>query len=265
MVEAGRAAYTDRFHELARNGSVKKVEKRGNVGEPSKDKNGKDDNKRTRTGNVSATTVNLGVPRNVNPVNARNPPGRACYECSSTNHVRPACPRLNRAQRQGRNHPIQVVANNEGIKPSELGFRYEIEIASGKLVEIHKVIKACRLEIKGHVFDINLIHFEHGSFAMIIGMDLLSNHKAEIICHEKVVRIPLQDCKVLRVVGERPEKKARLLMSVKTSDKYQEEIVVVRDFPKDNSRNSKTKVSFNQVRRLRERWIDDLFGQLQRS
>ncbi|GJY62056.1 hypothetical protein Tco_0462713 [Tanacetum coccineum] len=36
--------------------------------------------------------------------------------------------------------------------------------------------------------------------------------------------------KVLRVLGERPEEKARLLMSVKASDKKQEEIVVVRDF-----------------------------------
>ncbi|GJU04367.1 putative reverse transcriptase domain-containing protein [Tanacetum coccineum] len=63
-------------------------------------------------------------------------------------------------------------------------------------------------------------------------MDWLSNYKAEIICHEKVVRIPLPDGKVLRVVGERPEEKARLLMSAKASDKKQEEIVVVRDFPK---------------------------------
>ncbi|GJS69582.1 hypothetical protein Tco_0702423 [Tanacetum coccineum] len=110
MVGAGHAAYTDRFHELARlvphlvppesrmieryvyglalqicrmvaatepktmqkvvqissaltdeavrNGSIKKVEKRGNVGEPSKDRSGRDDNQRTRTGNVFATTVN---------------------------------------------------------------------------------------------------------------------------------------------------------------------------------------------------------------
>ncbi|GJZ98487.1 reverse transcriptase domain-containing protein, partial [Tanacetum coccineum] len=100
MVGAGHAAYTDRFHELARlvphlvtlenkrieryvyglappirgmvaamtiqkavqiagtltdkairNGSIKKnLEMRGNRGEPSKDRNGKDDNKRTRTG-----------------------------------------------------------------------------------------------------------------------------------------------------------------------------------------------------------------------
>ncbi|GKG05211.1 hypothetical protein Tco_0325297, partial [Tanacetum coccineum] len=62
-------------------------------------------------------------------------------------------------------------------------------------------------------------------------MDWLSNYKAEIICHEKVVRIPLPDGKVLRVVGERLDKKARLLMSARASDKKQEEIVVVRDFP----------------------------------
>ncbi|GKF73215.1 hypothetical protein Tco_0219547, partial [Tanacetum coccineum] len=57
-------------------------------------------------------------------------------------------------------------------------------------------------------------------------------NKAVIICHEKVVRIPLPNGKVLRLVGERPEKKARLLISAKASDKKQEEIVVVRDFPK---------------------------------
>ncbi|GKC75999.1 hypothetical protein Tco_1126773, partial [Tanacetum coccineum] len=110
MVGAGHAAYTDRFHELARlvpylvtpegrmieryvyglalqirgmvaatkpktmqkavqisgaltdeavrNGSIKKVKKRGNVGETCKDKNGRDDNKRTRTRNVFSTIVN---------------------------------------------------------------------------------------------------------------------------------------------------------------------------------------------------------------
>ncbi|GKA99085.1 putative reverse transcriptase domain-containing protein [Tanacetum coccineum] len=88
-----------------------------------------------------------------------------------------------------------------GLEPSNIGFRYEIEIASGQLVEIDKVIKGCKLEIKGHVFDIDLIPFGHGSFDVIIGMDWLSNHKAEIIYHEKA------------------------------GDKKQEEIVVVRDFP----------------------------------
>nr|GEX76762.1 putative reverse transcriptase domain-containing protein [Tanacetum cinerariifolium] len=44
--------------EAVRNESIKKVEKRGNVREPSKDKNGRDDNQRTRTGNDFATTAN---------------------------------------------------------------------------------------------------------------------------------------------------------------------------------------------------------------
>ncbi|GJR00264.1 putative reverse transcriptase domain-containing protein [Tanacetum coccineum] len=205
MVGAGHAAYTDRFHELARlvphlvtpksrnierNGSIKKVEKRGNIGEPSKDKNGMDDNKRTRTGNAFATTVNL--------VGRENVIWQRIIEAL-------ACPRWNRAQGPGGNCPNPVVANNEGqgrgnqrnqargIKPSELVFRYEIEFASKQLIEIDKVTKDCKLEIKGHVFDIDLIPFGHGSFDVIIGMDWLSNYTAEIVCHEKVVRIPLLD------------------------------------------------------------------------
>ncbi|GKE03413.1 hypothetical protein Tco_1395431, partial [Tanacetum coccineum] len=63
-------------------------------------------------------------------------------------------------------------------------------------------------------------------------MDWLSNHKAEITCHEKVVRISLPDGKVLRVLGEKHEEKARFLMGAKADDKKQKEIVVVRDFPK---------------------------------
>nr|GEU89105.1 hypothetical protein [Tanacetum cinerariifolium] len=47
------------------------------------------------------------------------------------------------------------------IESSDLGFSYEIEIASGQLVEITKVIRHCKLEIEGHTFDINLISFRH--------------------------------------------------------------------------------------------------------
>ncbi|GJS00290.1 putative reverse transcriptase domain-containing protein [Tanacetum coccineum] len=71
---------------------------------------------------------------------------------------------------------------------------------------------------------------EHEGLVTDLCMDWLSNYKADIICHEKVVRIPLPDGKMLRVLGETLEEKARLLMSAKASEKKQEEIVVVRDF-----------------------------------
>ncbi|GKB93224.1 reverse transcriptase domain-containing protein [Tanacetum coccineum] len=112
--------------EALRNGSIKKNhEKRGNGGEPSKDRNVKDDNKRTRTRNAFAITTNpverenTGtvpklVPRNVNHIIARNPTVRACYECGSNDHIKSACPRLNRAQGPGGNRPNQALANNGG-------------------------------------------------------------------------------------------------------------------------------------------------------
>nr|GEZ67523.1 reverse transcriptase domain-containing protein [Tanacetum cinerariifolium] len=231
MVGAGHASYTNRFHELARlvpylvtlesrkikryvyglapqirgiaaatepNTMHKAVQIFGALIEKSV-RNGSI-KKRTRTGNAFATTTNpvgranmgawpkctaynsyhalrgpcrtcfnyncpshlakdcKGVSRNVNPVNARNPTVRACYECRSTNHVTSSCPKLNRAHGLGGNCPNQVVANNR-------------------------------------------------------------------------VRIPILEGKVLRVLGERPEEKVRLLMSTKTRDKKQKEIVVVRDFP----------------------------------
>ncbi|GJV06407.1 putative reverse transcriptase domain-containing protein [Tanacetum coccineum] len=266
MVRAGHAAYTDRFYKLARlvphlvtpesrkieryvyglalqicgmvatmkpktiqkavqifgaltdeavrNGLIKKVEKRGNVGEPSKDKNDRDDNKRTRTGNAFAITT--------------NPVGRENMGQGRENQGNQA---RGRAFMLGAEEARQDPNIMTGIEPSELGFRYEIEIASGQLVEINKVIKGCKLEIEGHVFDIDLIPFGHGSFDVIIGMDWLSNHKAEIICHEKVVKIPLLDDKVLRVLGEKLEEKMRQLKSAKAKEKEQKEIEVVRDFP----------------------------------
>nr|GEX50526.1 reverse transcriptase domain-containing protein [Tanacetum cinerariifolium] len=169
MVGAGHAAYTDRFHELARlvphlvtpesrmierNGSIKKVKKRGNMGEPSKDKNGRDDNKRTKTVNIFATTV---FGPSVPPATpTMHPEGLVAH--ASTVIARVIWQRivkvcrgiLNRAQGPKENRPNQVDANNRGqgcgnqgnqargIELNDLGFRYEIEIASGQLVEIDK-------------------------------------------------------------------------------------------------------------------------------
>nr|GFA73477.1 putative reverse transcriptase domain-containing protein [Tanacetum cinerariifolium] len=118
------------------------------------------------------------------------------------------------------------------IEPSNLGFSYEIEIASGQLIAINKVIRGCKLEIEGHIFDIDLIPFGYRSFDVIVGMDWLSKHKAEIVCHEKLVRISLPYVEMLKVLEERPEEKVRHLMSVKVKEQKLKDIVVVRNFSK---------------------------------
>ncbi|GJV64218.1 putative reverse transcriptase domain-containing protein [Tanacetum coccineum] len=62
------------------------------------------------------------------------------------------------------------------------------------------------------------------------GRTFLSRHKAKIICHEKVVRIPLLCGGILRVLGERPEENVRHLMSVKAKEQKLKDIVIVRNF-----------------------------------
>nr|GEU57300.1 putative reverse transcriptase domain-containing protein [Tanacetum cinerariifolium] len=135
MVEDGYAVYTDRFNELARNGGINEVKDHIKAVQIA----GTLTAEAIRNGSIKKTLrreeiegnlarIRIVAPRNVNPINARNPVDRTCYECGSTDHIKLACPRS-------------------------------------------------------------------GSFDVIIGMDWLSDHKAEILYHEKVVRIPLLDGK----------------------------------------------------------------------
>nr|GEU47364.1 hypothetical protein [Tanacetum cinerariifolium] len=263
--------------EALRNGSIKKNhKKRENRGEPIKDRNERDDNKRTMTANAFATTTNpirreyTGMEPKCTTCNYHHSPETPCQTCFSCNHpghfakdcrvmprnVNPI--NVESGSKARRNHQNQVVVVN-GVKgrrnngnqacgrafilgaqearqdpniltgtftlnnhyattlfdsSADYNFVSTTFIASGQLVEIDKVIKGCKIEIEGHVFDINLIPFGSRNFDMIIGMDWLSNHKAEIICHEKVVIIPLPDNKVLRVIRERPDEKVRHLITL---------------------------------------------------
>ncbi|GJT18069.1 putative reverse transcriptase domain-containing protein [Tanacetum coccineum] len=202
-----------------RNGSLKKnPEKRGNREEPSKNRNRRDDNKRTRTGNAFAYNHKpvvkrrehghfakdfRVVPRNVNPINAGNPMlemftsvarGRAFMlgeeEARQDPNILMGTSTLN-------NHYATTLFDSDadysfvsttfipllGIEPSDLGFSYEIEIARGQLVEIDKVIKGCKLEIEGHEFDINLISFRSGSLMIELVPGAISVMKSPIDWH----------------------------------------------------------------------------------
>ncbi|GJT09238.1 putative reverse transcriptase domain-containing protein [Tanacetum coccineum] len=203
-------------NEAVRNGSIKKVEKRGNMGEPSKDKNGRDDNKRARTGNAFATTINPIGRENTgtwpkcticNSYHAPGGPCRICFNYNRMGHLARDCKSMPRNVNPLSSRNLNVRAcyewcsidhgrGNQGNQARRRAFMLGAEVA--------------RQDLK-----------------IVTGMDWLSNYKAEIVCHKKVVRIPLPDGKLLKVLGERPKGKARFLMGVKK----QEEIVVVRDFP----------------------------------
>nr|GFA33266.1 hypothetical protein [Tanacetum cinerariifolium] len=183
--------------EALRNGSIKKnPEKRGNGEEPSKDRNVRDGNKRTRTGNAFATTTNLVGRENMSTI--------------------PSVPRVALTIHLGR-----LVAHGSTVTTRVIFLRIiEWRVESGP-------------EARGKPPEPSRgINRGQGYGNQARGMDWLSDQKAEIICHEKAVRIQLLDGMVLRVLGEKSEENMMQLISAKAKENKQEEIVVVRDFLK---------------------------------
>ncbi|GJZ51898.1 putative reverse transcriptase domain-containing protein [Tanacetum coccineum] len=116
------------------------------------------------------------------------------------------------------------------VKPSIISPGYVIEVANGKKEEVDRIIRDCKLELGNSLFTIGLIPLGHGSFDVIMGMDWLSKNKAEIVCHEKVVRIPLEGGEILRVQGERTLGGTKTLMSMKAEEPKLSDIPIVQDF-----------------------------------
>ncbi|GKF51903.1 hypothetical protein Tco_0148370, partial [Tanacetum coccineum] len=73
----------------------------------------------------------------------------------------------------------------------------------------------------------SLIPLSRGSFDVLLGMDRLSKRKFRIVCHKKVVRIPLEGDEVLRVHGKRTQGVVKTLMNTKTRVSY--DLVIFRE------------------------------------
>ncbi|GJT99998.1 hypothetical protein Tco_1110337 [Tanacetum coccineum] len=65
------------------------------------------------------------------------------------------------------------------------------------------------------------LHFEHS------GMDWLSKRKFVIVCHEKVVRIPLEGDEILRVHSERTQGVVKTLMNTKSKEEHEVHLKLV--------------------------------------
>ncbi|GKE15975.1 putative reverse transcriptase domain-containing protein [Tanacetum coccineum] len=108
------------------------------------------------------------------------------------------------------------------VIPSTLDVSYVVELADERVVETNIVLRGCTLGLLGHLFNIDLMPVELGSFDVIIGMDWLVNYHAVIVCDEKIVRIPYGN-EFLIIQGDRSDggKKSRLsIISCTKTQKY---------------------------------------------
>ncbi|GKD15150.1 putative reverse transcriptase domain-containing protein [Tanacetum coccineum] len=169
---------------------------------------------------------------------------RVCYECGSHDHLRNTYPKMQCAPGQAGN-PLALEGNrnaqNNGNPARGRAFNTNAvaalqdpniltKVADGKKVKVDRIIRKCKLELGNSLFIINLIPLGYGSFDVIVGMDWLSQNRAEIVCHEKVVRIPLESGEILCVQGERTPGIAKALSNVKVDEPKLSDISVVQDF-----------------------------------
>ncbi|GJW85991.1 putative reverse transcriptase domain-containing protein [Tanacetum coccineum] len=224
MVGANHAGYTDRFHELAKLvphlsailkagiltdevvhcGTLSRSsEKRKEVEETSKQGGSWKDNKKATVGKGFVATA---PPRNENVGSyskcakcfAYHPEGGPC---KSSKHLCNTYPKLNRA-------------------PGQAGNRLALEG--------NRNTRNTRNQARGRAFSVNAIDALQDP-NVVTGMDWLSKNKAEIVYHEKVVRIPLEGGEILRVQGECTLGGTKTLMCMRADEPELSDILVTKE------------------------------------
>nr|GEW75373.1 putative reverse transcriptase domain-containing protein [Tanacetum cinerariifolium] len=139
-----------------------------------------------------------------------------CYDCGEQGHTRNRCPRKVKQDEvgvvRGRAYAIKD-AEPEGLNVVT-GASYEVELADKRVVSMNTVLKGCTLNLVNHIFEIDLMLIELGTFNIIIGMDWLVKHDAIIVYGEKVVRIPYGN-KMLIVESDKGVSRLKVISCVK--------------------------------------------------
>ncbi|KAI3702028.1 hypothetical protein L6452_27622 [Arctium lappa] len=126
-----------------------------------------------------------------------------------------------------------------------------VEIASGDQVIIRDRYCDCTIEINGSPFGVDLLPMTIGGFDVVIGMDWLSRHKADIFCSKKMIQVPLTKGGVVVIYGEKGKGRNPIISSLKArkflakgypsylayvvdankEKKTVEDVRIVRDYP----------------------------------
>nr|GEY32701.1 hypothetical protein [Tanacetum cinerariifolium] len=78
------------------------------------------------------------------------------------------------------------------IEPVKVDHSYEVELADGRVVSTNTILRGCALNLVNHMFEIDLMPIELGTFDVIIRMDWLILHDAVIVYGKKEVHVPLK-------------------------------------------------------------------------
>nr|GEU75863.1 hypothetical protein [Tanacetum cinerariifolium] len=87
------------------------------------------------------------------------------------------------------------------IEPVKDDHSYKVELVDGRVVSTDIILRGCALNLVNHLFEIDLMPIELGTFDVIIRMDWLILHDAVTVCGKKEVHVPLKK-RMLVVKGD---------------------------------------------------------------
>lgn len=99
-----------------------------------------------------------------------------------------------------------------------------------------------------------------GSFDVIIEMDWLDQHRAEILCHEKAVRLKLPNEEALLVYGNKPESNLRIVSCIMTKKYLQKRYHAFLAHVVDTKKVKKEVKDIAVVREFSDVFPEDLPG-----
>nr|GEU96527.1 putative reverse transcriptase domain-containing protein [Tanacetum cinerariifolium] len=148
-----------------------------------------------------------------------------CYGCGEKGHIKTNCPARNnpgRSRARGQAYALRDGDQNLGpnvvtgtfllnnhyarvlfdlgsdksfvnvnfshlidIEPVKVDHSYVVELADGRVVSTNTILRGCALNLVNHLFEIDLMPIELGTFDVIIEIDWLILHDAVIVCGKK--------------------------------------------------------------------------------
>nr|GEU40521.1 reverse transcriptase domain-containing protein [Tanacetum cinerariifolium] len=114
-----------------------------------------------------------------------------CYDCEEQAHTRNRC--LKKVN-SGRSFMDIRFSSMLDINPVKISASYEVELTGGRVVSTNTVLKGCTLNLVNHLFEIDLMPIELGTFDVIVGCHLFLAHVTEKKPKEKL----LKDVPVIR-------------------------------------------------------------------
>ncbi|GJS22856.1 putative reverse transcriptase domain-containing protein [Tanacetum coccineum] len=215
-----------------------------------------------RFGHQGGTTRRRMVQRRANAATGANAqPIPACYDYGEQGHTRNRCLRKVKQKDAGEASILFDSGSDRSfvdirfssmlnIESGKTRASYEVELADGRVVSTNTVLKGCTLNLVNHIFEIDLMSVELGTFNFIIGMDWLVKHDAVIVCGKKVVRIPYGN-KMLIIESDKGMSRLKFISCIKarkyvergfhlflahvtekkSKEKRLEGVPVIRDFP----------------------------------